>query len=128
MRINYNGRIFRTINNSSNGEANEETIFRYWQSSNIVWAEYSGGGITRGHLIAIADADGNLDMRYHHINDKNEVMTGICRSKPEILNNGKIRLHEEWEWTCKDRSKGYSIIEEILSDNDVNTERCLQLT
>lgn len=26
--------------------------------------------------------------------------------------NGKVRLHEEWEWTSRDRSKGKSILEE----------------
>ena len=40
-------------------------------------------------------------------------MTGTCKSKPEILENGKIRLHESWEWASGDKSKGQSIIEEI---------------
>ncbi|RCX21490.1 hypothetical protein DFP94_102243 [Fontibacillus phaseoli] len=111
--INYNGRIFRTVNNTDNGEVNRETIFKYFQNDNTVWADYSGGGIISGHLIALVDTNGCLDMRYHHINDKNEIMTGVCKSKPEILEDGKIRMHEEWEWTCKDRSKGKSIVEEI---------------
>lgn len=51
-------------------------------------------------------------MRYHQVNDKDELMTGICTSKPEILENGKIRLHENWEWTSGDQSKGSYIIEE----------------
>jgi hypothetical protein len=51
-------------------------------------------------------------MRYHQVNDKGELMTGICRSTPELLPNGKIRLHEQWEWTSGDLSKGTSIIEE----------------
>jgi hypothetical protein len=55
-------------------------------------------------------------MRYHHINESNEIMTGICKSRPEVLLDGRIRIHEEWEWTCKDRSKGYSIIEEIAKE------------
>jgi hypothetical protein len=111
--LDYNGRLFRTTNNTDNGEVSQETIFRYFQRDHIVWAEYSGGDIIKGHLIAIADSNGNLDMRYHHINNKNELMTGICKSKPEILENEKIRLYEEWEWTCTDRSKGNSVIEEI---------------
>lgn len=111
--INYNQKQFCTINNSDNGEVNNQTIFSYFQKGSLVWADYSGGGIITGHLIAIADPDGNLDMSYHHINDKNEIMTGICRSTPEVLNNGKLRLHEEWEWTCKDKSKGKSTIEEL---------------
>lgn len=51
-------------------------------------------------------------MRYHQVNNKNELMTGICKSKSEILENGKVRLHESWEWTSGDKSKGQSIIEE----------------
>jgi len=47
------------------------------------------------------------------VNDKNELMTGVCRSVPEILSNGKIRLHEEWKWTSGDGSQGRSIIEEV---------------
>lgn len=39
-------------------------------------------------------------------------MTGICFSHPEKLENEKIRLHENWEWTSGDKSKGQSIIEE----------------
>lgn len=111
--INYNGRVFRTAHNTNNGEVNQETIFRYSQVNGIVSAEYSGGGILVGNLVAVVDEAGNLDMRYHHINESNEIMTGICRSKPELLTNGKLRMHEEWQWTCKDYSKGQSIIEEI---------------
>jgi len=40
-------------------------------------------------------------------------MTGKCTSIPEILSNGKVRLHEEWEWTSGDKSRGCSIIEEL---------------
>lgn len=92
---------------------NGETIFHYSQEGNIVTATYSGGGIIAGSIIAVVDEQGVLDMRYHHINDKYELMTGKCISRPEVLENGKIRLHEEWQWTCKDYSKGLSIVEEI---------------
>lgn len=40
-------------------------------------------------------------------------MTGVCKSIPEILSNGKIRLYEKWKWTSGDKSEGKSIIEEI---------------
>jgi hypothetical protein len=60
----------------------------------------------------LVDHEGNIEMRYHQVNDQDELMTGICTSIPEILENGKIRLHENWEWTSGDKSKGKSIIEE----------------
>ena len=110
--IDYNGKTFRPVVNSDNGETSGDTVFIYRQNGNILTSEYTGGRIKQGHLIGLVDDDGNIDMRYHQINDKGELMTGICRSKPEILKNGKIRLHETWQWTSGDRSKGESIIEE----------------
>lgn len=116
--INYNGKIFKTVKNTENGEVNQETIFHYYQRDDTVWAEYSGGGVVIGHLVALVDGHGCLDMRYHHINENNEIMTGICKSTPEFWDDGRLRIFEEWEWTCKDRSKGNSVIEEIKHNNN----------
>lgn len=112
--INYNGRKFRSLANSPNGEVDAQTIFHYYQRENIVWATYQGGAILWGTLIAKVDEAGCLDMRYQHINTSGEIMTGICASTPETLPDGRIRLHETWQWTSGDRSSGQSIVEEIL--------------
>lgn len=111
--MNYNNKNFRPVSNTENGETSEETIFIYKQTANILTSEYSGGKIIYGHLIGLVDEQGNIDMRYHQINEKGEIMTGICHSKPEILPTGKIRLHETWQWTSGDLSKGDSVIEEV---------------
>jgi hypothetical protein len=111
--INYNNKTFRTLENTENGEVGGDTTFHYKQNGNIITATYSGGSIVEGHLIALANEKGDLDMRYHHINIQNEIMTGVCRSIPEILSNGKIRLHEIWRWTSGDGSSGRSIVEEV---------------
>jgi hypothetical protein len=52
-------------------------------------------------------------MNYQHLNIQGELMAGKCVSKPEVLESGKIRLHEQWQWTSKDFSNGESIVEEI---------------
>ncbi len=111
--INYNNRKFSAVQNTENGETSAETVFHYHQEGNILSAEYAGGKIVKGHLIGLVDEDGNINMRYHQINSAGELMTGICQSKPEILDNRKIRLHEIWEWTSGDRSSGKSIVEEM---------------
>ena len=111
--VNYHNRKFRAIQNTENGETSAETVFLYCQEGKILTAEYSGGKILKGHLIGLVDESGNITMRYHQVNTAGELMTGICQSKPEILENGKIKLHETWEWTSGDRSKGESIIEEL---------------
>lgn len=110
--MNYNNKRFRPIFNSENGESSNETVFLYKQVGNILTSEKSGGKIKLGHLIGIVDDNGNIDMRYHQVNVNGDLMTGICRSIPEVLENGKIRLHEKWEWTLADKTKGQSIIEE----------------
>jgi len=110
--MNYNGKIFRPISNTENGETSNETLFHYEQVGTILTSTYSGGKIKQGHLIGLVDPNGIIEMRYHQVNEKGELMTGKCTSTPEIRENGKIRLHESWEWTSGDYSKGSSIIEE----------------
>ncbi|VUC20742.1 unnamed protein product [Clonostachys rosea] len=109
----YDGKTFRSVTNTANGEVGAETFFHYHQQADIVWAEYSGGSIVRGSLIATVAPDNSLDMRYQHINKKGELMTGRCQSRPEKLADGRLRMHEKWEWTSGDKSTGESLIEEI---------------
>ena len=111
--INYNNKAFRPVQNTDNGETSPETVFYYKQEGNIISSEYKGGKIIYGHLIGLVDKEGCIEMSYHQINSNNEIMTGKCFSKPEILINSKIRLHETWQWTSGDLSTGTSIIEEI---------------
>ena len=111
--MNYNNKKFRTVQNSDNGETSGETIFEYRQKGNILTSEYGGGQIVKGHLIGLVDQEGNINMRYHQINTKGELMTGVCNSIPEIMSNGKIRLYENWKWTSGNKSSGKSVIEEI---------------
>jgi hypothetical protein len=111
--MNYNNKEFRPISNSENGEVSNEMVFHYLQTANIITCEYHGSNIIKGHLIGKVDKKGIIQMSYHQINQKGELMTGICESKPEIMENGKIRLYEKWQWTSGDKSKGKSVLEEV---------------
>ncbi|SOD79015.1 n-acetylglutamate synthase [Spirosoma fluviale] len=110
----YSNKTFRSVTNTDNGEVSSETLFHYHQENSIVWAEYAGGSIVKGFLIAVVQPDNSLDMRYEHVNKEGELMTGKCLSTPEFLTDGRIRLHEQWQWTSGDGSSGTSIIEEVL--------------
>jgi len=112
MTINYHGRRFRPVDKSSNSETSAETVFIYSQQGPVVTATYTGGAILSGHLIGLVDGDGVIEMRYHHVNTSHELQTGVCRSTPEVLSDGRIRLHEAWQWTSGDCSAGRSVIEE----------------
>lgn len=114
--INYDGRCFRSVSNTDNGEVDGATYFEYHQEGDIVWATYSGGAVRFGTLIALADEEGKLDMRYQHINEAGVLRTGVCRSEPEVLPDGRIRLRERWRWTSGNRSAGRSVVEEVRQE------------
>lgn len=113
MSVDYDGRRFRPVINAPNGEVTGETVFEYRQVGEVVWATYTGGEVTCGVLVATVNASGELDMRYSHVNRRGELMTGICHSRPELLADGRIRLHERWHWTSGDHSQGESVIEQV---------------
>ena len=114
--INYDNKTFASVKNSATGEVSSETIFNYHQTDDLVWAEYAGGAIVFGNLVAKVVENDCLEMRYQHLNVSGELMTGECVSMPEILAGGRIRLHEKWRWTSGDFSSGESVIEEIITD------------
>lgn len=112
MNINLNNKKFTSQSNSSNGEVSNDTIFNYHQQEEMIWAEYSGGQILKGNLIGKI-IDNHLEFVYQHININQEIMTGKCKSYPEANSSGEIILKEFWQWTCRDQSKGNSILIEI---------------
>ena len=114
MEFNLDGKVFRSISNTRNGDVSAETRFHYRQMGNLVTADYSGGGIRIGHLIAKVMTGGRLDMRYHHVNDRGDFMLGKCISTPERLPDGRLRFREEWQWLSGDLSSGHSEVEEVV--------------
>jgi hypothetical protein len=114
MGMNYNGRVFRPVENTPNGEVNGATLFEYRQSGELLEAGYSGGGIRCGQMVGLVLAAGELEFCYQHVTDEGELRSGRCRSVPEVLADGRLRLHETWKWTSGDLSEGRSIVEEVL--------------
>lgn len=111
--INYDGRTFVSVENTSNGEVSSLTRFEYKQEGSILNATYSGGDIVKGLLLGFVREDGSLEFNYTHINKNNEIRSGTCFSTPTILPDGRVRLHEKWKWTDKDQSEGESVVEEL---------------
>lgn len=122
MNYNLDGKVFRSITNTENGEVGMDTFFHYTQRGEIVTADYRGGTIVSGHLIAKVLDNGQLDMRYHHLNTRGELQTGICRSTPQLLPDGRLRFKESWQWLSGDRSTGESEIEEIEGKRSVESD------
>ncbi|MFN8302252.1 MAG: hypothetical protein U0U46_07145 [Saprospiraceae bacterium] len=105
-------KTFRALANTDNGEVSGETRFHYFQQGDVVWADYQGGDILRGHLLGKV-VEQHLEFVYHHLNREGELMTGRCRSFPEWTADGRLCLREYWQWTCRDHSSGESLIVEV---------------
>lgn len=94
----YHDRKFICTENSNAGQTNDHTIFHYRQSGSAVWATYEGGAIQLGTLIATVGASNDLSMKYQHIDKTGALRSGTCQSTPELLPDGRLMLHERWQW------------------------------
>ena len=121
--LSYDGRRFRVVTRAANGDAGPATEFVYRQRGDVVWATYEGGRVRFGTLVAAVEEDGVLDARYAHVGADGEVRTGTCRSTPEALADGRLRLHEVWQWTSGDESSGESVVEEVAPPSSLSAPR-----
>ncbi|TPN88904.1 n-acetylglutamate synthase [Aquimarina algicola] len=112
MKFNLNNRKFKLLENSGNGEVSNQTIFHYFQKDGMIWANYSGGVIIKGFLLGKV-LEESLEFNYQHMNENMELLTGECKSIVQVNENNKIKLLEQWTWTCGDFSSGSSVLIEI---------------
>jgi hypothetical protein len=94
------------------GDCDPRTKFHYRQRGLNIWATYSGGNVRFGSLVAASNEAGLLDMRYHHVDPEGVIRTGVCMATPEILPDGRLLLHEEWQRTS-DGLAGRTVMEEL---------------
>jgi L-amino acid N-acyltransferase YncA len=99
--------------NSANGQISEDTLFEYFQDGDAVWGTYAGGDVVRGVIIGQMNA--NRDIRFHYlqVDNQGQYHQGTSKSSTEFLNDGRIVLYENWEWTGNKKGSGSSIIEEV---------------
>lgn len=105
------GRRFGSTENTVNGEVGGDTSFEYFENDGEIWGTYSGGEVRRGYLVGTRDGDA-LDFRYTHLNTKRETSSGHCLTRIVVLDDGRLRLEETWEWESRPGS-GFSAVEEL---------------
>lgn len=106
--IDYDGRRFRAV-----GHGPEATIATYHQSGDLLWADFAGGTTRRGSLAGRCAENGTLEFAYTMVLTSGEVISGRCVSTPEVLDDGRILLHEQWERYGPNAASGISEIEEV---------------
>ncbi|MDI9311179.1 MAG: hypothetical protein QM535_13310 [Limnohabitans sp.] len=109
---NFNNKVFVLLHNTANGTTNEETKFYYKQTDDLVTADFYGGTVKYGKIIAIHKGD-NLEMVYQMLTSTNELKSGKAIANIVFNENEKIELHLNWEWLTTSENKGNSIYKEI---------------
>ena len=109
--IDYDGRRFRAA-----GHDGDAPTASYRQRGDLLWAEFSGGPVRRGSLTGLRRPDDSLEFTYTMVLADGTVLAGYCQSTPELLPDGRIRLHERWERYGPNASTGESALEELAPE------------
>jgi hypothetical protein len=104
------GRRFRALTSSSRGQLSGETEFAFSQDGPILQARY-GGAIRLGFLLGLAAGD-TIEFRYVRVDSDGSISSGHSVDTIEVLPDGRLRLHERWEWESRD-GNGTSVLAEI---------------
>lgn len=70
-------------------------------------AEYSGGTIKYGKIIATLDKD-TLNMLYQCVTSEYELKSGKAIAKISLTKENKILLKLDWQWLNGNKEKGVS--------------------
>lgn len=111
-KFNFDNKRFALIQNSESGQVNSETVFEYKQNDNLVTADYCGGSIKYGKIIAVLKGD-ELNMLYQCLTTDNQLKAGKAMAKISLSDIGKIKLSLKWEWLTEGDEKGTSEYTEI---------------
>lgn len=109
--ISLDGRTLAGVANSESGEVSTETRFEFSQDGNRISATYGGGGIVDGYLLGTFDGT-TWDIRYVQQNEDGDTATGHSVGTVSLLDDGRIRVEDDWEWESRPGS-GSSVLEEV---------------
>lgn len=113
QKIDFNNKTFTLLSNSKEGKVNNETIFRYKQKGDLVTADYSGGTVIYGKIIALLKGD-KLEMLYQCLTTDNELKAGKAIADVSFTALSKIQLDLNWEWLDNEGSGQSTYLETKL--------------
>lgn len=108
--VDMDGRVLFSPDAVDGGEVSPDTEFRFRQAGDMVWGRYSGGRIRMGFFVGTSDGQ-TISFRYTQLNDAGETASGSTTDTIEVLEDGRVRLHERWAWDSRPGS-GTSVLEE----------------
>lgn len=107
--VSLDGRTLVGVANDEVGEVGGDTTFEFEQTGDRIRAQYSGGSIVEGHLLGTIGGR-EWEIRYVQLHDDGETATGHSIGEISVLEDGRVRVEDEWEWESRD---GESVLEEV---------------
>lgn len=102
------GLAFKAVANSKHGSLNTETIMRFTSDDDVIVANYSGGTIVVGHVLAKRIADSELEMLYQGATTTGQIQAGKANARFRPNADGRMSMYLAWQWLTGDRSSGQS--------------------
>ena len=94
------------------GVVSEETTLTFEQVGDVVSGHYRGGSIVAGYLVGRLAHTGNLRFCYAQTDLDGHLDAGISTGKLERLDDGRLRLIEQFQWLTRPES-GTNVFEEV---------------
>ncbi len=112
MVYDFHNKEFKLLDNSASGEVDDSTQFAFTQKGNLVTADYSGGRVRYGRIIAKLVND-HLEMLYHCMTKDGDLKAGKAIAKITKNEEDRLVLKLNWQWLTHDLDKGESLYIEI---------------
>jgi len=106
--INFQNKVFSLLENSDKGKVTNQTIFKYQQDGDLVTADYFGGMIKYGKIIARLEGN-QLKMLYQCLTNDGELKAGQATAQISFMENGQMKLTLDWQWLTDGNEKGVSV-------------------
>jgi hypothetical protein len=99
------------VSQAAVGVVDGNTVLHFTQQGSVVSAHYSGGAIVFGSLVGIRTGS-KIEFRYAQVDETGRVDGGRSDCELVTLDDGRLRLTENFQWESKAGS-GTNIFEEI---------------
>lgn len=107
MVYNFDRKRFALLQNSESGQVSSQTVFDYRQEGELVTADYFGGSVRYGKIIAKLNGD-QLEMLYQCMTKDRELKAGKATAAVSKSADGKIKLLLDWQWITGGQEQGQS--------------------
>ncbi|WP_371396994.1 hypothetical protein [Fretibacter rubidus] len=107
--INLDGRTFTPRSNSEGGRVQNGTLFIYEQSGIDFIANYSGHGVSHGHIIGKMTGPVTADIVYHSRSQDGALEAGQATVEFKNDDSQGLTMHMNWQWLNRSNAGGSKI-------------------